>query len=79
VSDSTAVGVGSVLAGLRMGQSSGTFLGPALAGVVLAHAGLNAGWLAQAACLLASLALHEFGTRESTTARPPQGTLVETG
>jgi hypothetical protein len=40
-----------------MGQSSGTFLGPALAGLVLAHAGLGAGWLTQAACLLVSLVL----------------------
>jgi predicted MFS family arabinose efflux permease len=63
--DSAGVGVGTIIAGLRMGQSSGTFLGPAVAGVVLAHAGLEAGWLAQAACLLASLALHELVPRRS--------------
>jgi len=62
VSDSSSVGVGSILAGLRMGQSSGTFLGPAIAGLMLAHLGLNAGWLAQAACLFASLVLLGFGT-----------------
>jgi predicted MFS family arabinose efflux permease len=69
--DPTGVGLGSILAGLRMGQSSGTFLGPAFAGLVLAQAGLNAGWLAMAACLLASLALHELGTRERQLVRPP--------
>jgi predicted MFS family arabinose efflux permease len=58
--DSAGVGAGTIIAGLRMGQSSGTFLGPAVAGAVLAHAGLEAGWLAQAACLVASLALHEL-------------------
>ena len=47
-----------------MGQSSGTFLGPAFTGLMLAQAGLSAGWLAMAGCLLASLALHELGTRE---------------
>jgi predicted MFS family arabinose efflux permease len=55
--DSAGVGVGTIIAGLRMGQSSGTFLGPALAGLVLARAGLEAGWLAQAACLVLSLGL----------------------
>jgi len=65
--DSAAVGVGSILAGLRMGQSSGTFLGPAIAGLVLAHTGLNASWLTMAAFLFASLALHEVATREQTS------------
>ena len=55
--DPRGVGTGSIIAGLRMGQSSGTFLGPALAGLVFARAGLAAGWVAQAACLLLSLAL----------------------
>jgi DHA1 family inner membrane transport protein len=63
--DSAAVGVGSILAGLRMGQSSGTFVGPACAGLVLAHAGLNAGWLTLAVFLLASLALNELAARQS--------------
>ncbi len=58
--DSARVGVGTIIAGLRMGQSSGTFLGPAVAGLVLAHIGLDAGWLAQAACLAASVALLEL-------------------
>jgi len=60
LADSTTVGAGTIIAGLRMGQSSGTFLGPAVAGLVLARAGLDAGWLAQAACLAASIALHEL-------------------
>jgi predicted MFS family arabinose efflux permease len=63
--DSAGVGAGTIIAGLRMGQSSGTFLGPAVAGLVLAHAGLEAGWLAQAACLLASLALYELVPRRT--------------
>ncbi|HEY1294328.1 MAG TPA: MFS transporter [Chloroflexota bacterium] len=68
IGDSAAVGVGSILAGLRMGQSSGTFVGPAMAGLVLAHAGLNASWLTMAAFLFASLALHELTTREASPA-----------
>lgn len=66
--DSSRLGTGSIMAGLRMGQSSGTFVGPALAGLVLARAGLAAGWLAQAACLLASVALLEISSR---AAAPP--------
>lgn len=58
--DPAGVGVGTIIAGLRMGQSSGTFLGPALAGLMLAHAGLEAGWLAQAVCLAASIGLLEL-------------------
>ena len=61
--DASGVGTGSIMAGLRMGQSCGTFLGPALAGLVLAQAGLAAGWLAQATCLLASLILLEISSR----------------
>jgi predicted MFS family arabinose efflux permease len=63
--DARGVGAGTILAGLRMGQSSGTFIGPGLAGLVLTHAGLNAGWLAQAACLLASLVLYERVTTQT--------------
>jgi DHA1 family bicyclomycin/chloramphenicol resistance-like MFS transporter len=66
--DSAGVGAGTIIAGLRMGQSSGTFLGPALAGLVLAHAGLEAAWLAQAACLLASLMLHGLAPSRTTAA-----------
>jgi MFS family permease len=75
VADSAAVGVGSILAGLRMGQSSGTFVGPAIAGLVLAHAGLNASWLTLAAFLFAGLVLHELGARDSTAvwSRRPVG------
>jgi predicted MFS family arabinose efflux permease len=61
--DTAGVGMGTVIAGLRMGQSLGSFLGPLIGGFVLAHAGLDAGWLAQAACLLGALALHELGSR----------------
>ena len=70
--DSARVGVGSILAGLRMGQSSGTFVGPAVAGVVLAHAGLDAGWLTMAVCLFASLALHELAARETSVVPGPR-------
>jgi predicted MFS family arabinose efflux permease len=62
--DNARVGAGSIMAGLRMGQSSGTFIGPTVAGLVLAHAGLNAAWLAQAGALAVSLALHEGVARE---------------
>jgi predicted MFS family arabinose efflux permease len=61
--DSAGAGMGTVMAGLRMGQSSASFLGPLIAGTVLARTGLDAGWLAQAACLLAALTLHELGSR----------------
>jgi hypothetical protein len=71
VGDSTSVGVGSILAGLRMGQSSGTFLGPAVAGLMLARVGLSAGWLALAGCLLASLVLLEVGASRIRACRLP--------
>jgi predicted MFS family arabinose efflux permease len=61
--DSSGAGMGTVMAGLRMGQSSASLLGPLIAGAVLARIGLDAGWLAQAACLLAALTLHELGSR----------------
>jgi predicted MFS family arabinose efflux permease len=70
--DPAGIGVGTIIAGLRMGQSSGTFLGPALAGLVLARAGLNAGWLAEAGCLAASLALHELVPSHASIARPAE-------
>jgi predicted MFS family arabinose efflux permease len=72
--DTAGIGAGSIMAGLRMGQSSGTFLGPALAGLVLARAGLDAGWLAQAACLLASLALHELVPSHAAPLEPEPAT-----
>jgi predicted MFS family arabinose efflux permease len=71
VGDSAAVGVGSILAGLRMGQSSGTFLGPAVAGSMLANVGLGAGWLTLAGCLLASLVLLTFSTSRISACPPP--------
>jgi predicted MFS family arabinose efflux permease len=52
------VGAGSAIAGLRVGQSLGPFLGPTLAGAMLARSGVEAGWLALAGCLLCALALH---------------------
>jgi predicted MFS family arabinose efflux permease len=79
VEDSSAVGVGSILAGLRMGQSTGTFLGPALAGLVLARSGLNAGWLAQAAWLLISLGLHELAAVPRRSAKQPPSVDLERG
>jgi predicted MFS family arabinose efflux permease len=66
MASSAGVGAGTIIAGLRMGQSSGTFIGPALAGLVLAHVGLNAGWIAQAGCLVASLVIHEAAARDTT-------------
>ena len=73
MSDSAGVGAGTIIAGLRMGQSSGTFLGPAIAGLVLARAGLDAGWLAQAACLAASVALHELVPSHSPSVKAVTG------
>src|SRR5205085_6941838 len=61
--DPTGVGAGSIMAGLRVGQSTGTFLGPAVAGFVLAHGGLNLGWVAQAGGLAATLALHHVAVQ----------------
>ena len=61
--DPTGVGAGSIMAGLRVGQSTGTFLGPAIAGFVLAHGGLNLGWLAQAGGLATTLVLHQVVLR----------------
>jgi MFS transporter, FSR family, fosmidomycin resistance protein len=58
--DPTGVGVGSIMAGLRVGQSTGTFLGPAVAGLVLTHVGLNPGWVTQAGGLAVTLALHQL-------------------
>jgi predicted MFS family arabinose efflux permease len=69
--ESAGVGAGSIIAGLRMGQSSGTFLGPAVAGLMLAHAGLNTAWLAQAGCLLLSLAIYEVAAHERQTFAQP--------
>src|SRR5262249_42675243 len=73
--DASGVGRGSIIAGLRMGQSSGTFLGPAIAGSMLAHAGLTSAWLAQAFFLVASLAIYEGVTRESQPLAAPARTL----
>ena len=61
--DPAGVGVGSIMAGLRVGQSTGTFLGPAVAGLVLTHGGLNPGWLTQAAGLALTLAVHQLVPR----------------
>jgi MFS family permease len=73
--DTSGVGRGSIIAGLRMGQSSGTFLGPAIAGSMLAHAGLTAAWLAQSLFLVASLAIYEGTAREPRRTAAPVHTL----
>ncbi len=52
------VGAGTAIAGLRVGQSLGPFIGPTLAGAMLARSGVEAGWLALAGCLAAALLLH---------------------
>src|SRR5436190_7420661 len=49
------IGAGTAIAGLRVGQSLGPFLGPTLAGAMLARSGVEAGWLALAGCLLCAL------------------------
>jgi DHA1 family bicyclomycin/chloramphenicol resistance-like MFS transporter len=65
--DASGIGAGSIMAGLRMGQSTGTFLGPAVAGLMLAHAGLSAAWVAQSACLVLSLMLLLLPLRVAAT------------
>jgi predicted MFS family arabinose efflux permease len=52
------VGAGTAIGGLRLGQSLGPFVGPSLAGWMLARSGPDVAWLALAACLLAGLGLH---------------------
>jgi hypothetical protein len=54
------VGAGTAIGGLRLGQSLGPFLGPAVAGAMLARSGADAAWLALAACLLAGVGVHLF-------------------
>jgi predicted MFS family arabinose efflux permease len=61
------VGSGISLAGLRIGQSLGPFLGPTVAGVLLARYGVGLAWLALAGCLAISLALHEAGSHAPAT------------
>jgi len=52
------VGAGAAIAGLRIGQSLGPFIGPTLAGALLARSGVEAAWLALAGCLACALLLH---------------------
>ena len=52
------IGAGTAIAGLRIGQSLGPFIGPTVAGAMLARSGVEAAWLAMAACLLLSVVLH---------------------
>jgi MFS family permease len=52
------VGAGTAIAGLRVGQSLGPFVGPTVVGAMLARSGEEAGWVAIAACLLLGLLLH---------------------
>jgi MFS family permease len=54
------VGAGVAMAGLRVGQSLGPFIGPTVAGAMLARSGVEAGWLALAGCLVGALFLHLF-------------------
>ncbi|MDQ3810638.1 MAG: hypothetical protein M3336_10135, partial [Chloroflexota bacterium] len=57
------VGAGTAIAGLRVGQSLGPFIGPTLTGAMLARSGAEAAWLALAACLVLCLGLHGLSTR----------------
>jgi len=52
------IGAGTAIAGLRVGQSLGPFIGPTLAGAMLARSGAEAAWFALAACLLLGVVLH---------------------
>ncbi|HET6318788.1 MAG TPA: MFS transporter [Chloroflexota bacterium] len=52
------IGAGTAIAGLRIGQSLGPFIGPTVAGAMLARSGVDAAWVALAACLLLSAVLH---------------------
>jgi MFS transporter, DHA1 family, chloramphenicol resistance protein len=52
------VGAGTAIGGLRVGQSLGPFIGPSLAGWMLARSGADAAWLAMAGCLVLGVALH---------------------
>jgi MFS family permease len=53
-----SVGAGAAIGGLRVGQSLGPFIGPSVAGWMLARSGPDAAWLAMAACMLLGLVLH---------------------
>jgi predicted MFS family arabinose efflux permease len=59
------IGAGTAIAGLRVGQSLGPFLGPTVAGAMLARSGVEAGWLALAGCLLLGVVLHGAAARVS--------------
>jgi MFS family permease len=52
------VGAGTAIAGLRIGQSLGPFIGPTLGGAMIARSGVEAGWVALTACLGVALVLH---------------------
>ncbi len=56
------IGAGTAIAGLRIGQSLGPFIGPTVAGAMLARSGVEAAWVAMAACLLLSVVLHGLTT-----------------
>jgi predicted MFS family arabinose efflux permease len=64
--DKHPVGAGTAMAGLRVGQSMGPFLGPTLAGAMLARSGIGAGWLVLSVFLVLSLSLHVLGQRGQT-------------
>jgi predicted MFS family arabinose efflux permease len=64
-SGNQAIGAGTALAGLRMGQSLGPFIGPTLAGAALARGGTEVAWLALGVCFVVSIALHAVASRPS--------------
>ncbi len=57
--DRESMGTGTILAGVRIGTLLGPFVGPTVAGGILARTGLNAAWLTLAAFLLVGLTLHQ--------------------
>jgi predicted MFS family arabinose efflux permease len=57
------IGAGTAIAGLRVGQSLGPFVGPTLAGAMLARSGVEAAWLALAGCLVLGVVLHGVEAR----------------
>jgi MFS family permease len=61
------VGAGTAIAGLRIGQSLGPFLGPTVAGVVLTRSGVDAAWLALGLGLALGVGLHALARIRTTS------------
>jgi MFS family permease len=59
------IGPGTAIAGVRVGQSLGPFLGPTLAGSALARGGPEWAWVSLGMCLLGSLALLGIASRST--------------